>query len=166
MLRPIRLLILAAGLLVALSACHGGGGDGSAAPSAPSPSPIVTRPAITTQPSNQTAAVGGAATFIVEVTGSAPLSYQWLKGGVPIAGATSATYTTPVVALADDGVAPVPRARLGVEPDAGRPVDLPVPESGHHGLDVGVRAPDRVFVDRCADGRVDQVADRADQRLV
>jgi outer membrane protein assembly factor BamB len=62
-----------------------------------------TPPAITTQPSNQTAAVGGTATFIVVATGSTPLSYQWAKGGVPIAGATAATYTTPVVALTDDG---------------------------------------------------------------
>jgi hypothetical protein len=39
----------------------------------------------------------------VVAAGSTPLSYQWLKGGVPITGATSATYTTSVVALTDDG---------------------------------------------------------------
>jgi hypothetical protein len=39
----------------------------------------------------------------VVVSGSTPLSYQWLKGGVPITGATSATYTTPAVAMTDDG---------------------------------------------------------------
>jgi hypothetical protein len=65
--------------------------------------PLATPPSITTQPSNQTAAVGGTATFTVVATGSAPLAYQWSHGGVPIAGATSATYTTPVVAITDDG---------------------------------------------------------------
>ena len=102
MLRPIRLIVLA-GLLFALGACHGGGGDSGAAPSTAPPSSVITRPSITMQPSSETAEVGGAATFIVVAAGSAPLSYQWLKGGLPITGATSATYTTPVVALADDG---------------------------------------------------------------
>ena len=67
------------------------------------PPPVATPPSITTQPSSETAAVGGTASFIVVATGSTPLSYQWLKGGVPIAGATSPTYTTPVVAISDDG---------------------------------------------------------------
>ena len=66
-------------------------------------SSMATPPSITTQPSNQTAADGSTATFTVLATGSTPLSYQWLRGGVPIAGAISATYTTPVVAVTDDG---------------------------------------------------------------
>ena len=95
MLRPIA-LIVSAGLLLALSACHHGSGYSGAASSTTSPS-------ITTPPSGQTASVGGTATFTVVATGSTPLSYQWLKGGVPITGATSATYTTPAVAMTDDG---------------------------------------------------------------
>jgi hypothetical protein len=39
----------------------------------------------------------------VVATGTAPLSYQWSKNGVAIAGATSATYTTPTIKLADSG---------------------------------------------------------------
>lgn len=99
MLRPIG-LVASAGLLVALGACHGGGGG--AAPVAQQSS-TTTAPSITTQPSSETVAVGGTATFTVVATGSPPLSYQWSKGGVPITGAVFATYTTPVVASTDDG---------------------------------------------------------------
>jgi hypothetical protein len=35
--------------------------------------------------------------------GTAPLSYQWQKNGVNIAGATAASYTTPVTTTADSG---------------------------------------------------------------
>ena len=60
-------------------------------------------PTITTQPANQTATVGFTATFGVTATGSAPLTYQWRKNGTAIAGATSASYTTPALALSDSG---------------------------------------------------------------
>lgn len=50
-------------------------------------------PAITSQPSNVTISQGQPATFRVSASGAAPLSYQWQKNGVNIAGATSATYT-------------------------------------------------------------------------
>jgi hypothetical protein len=36
---------------------------------------------------------GGSATFSVVANGTAPLTYQWSKGGVAISGATSASYT-------------------------------------------------------------------------
>jgi hypothetical protein len=62
-----------------------------------------TPPAITTQPANQTVSVGHAATFNVAASGTSPLSYQWQKNGTTIAGATSASYTTPVTALSDNG---------------------------------------------------------------
>jgi len=39
----------------------------------------------------------------VTASGTAPLSYQWQKNGVNIAGATSASYTTPVTTTADSG---------------------------------------------------------------
>src|SRR5579862_6151902 len=60
-------------------------------------------PSITTQPANQAVSVGQTATFSVTATGAAPLSYQWQKNQVNIAGATSATYTTPATTLADNG---------------------------------------------------------------
>src|SRR5947207_15751116 len=66
----------------------------SAAPAAPS---------ITTQPANQTVTTGQMATFTVVAAGTAPLSYQWKKGGTAISGATSAGYTTPVTTAADNG---------------------------------------------------------------
>src|SRR3984957_78032 len=60
-------------------------------------------PVITTQPSNQSASVGGTATFTVVAEGTSPLSYQWQKAGNNISGATSSSYTTPATALTDNG---------------------------------------------------------------
>ena len=60
-------------------------------------------PAITTQPASQTVTAGQTASFSVAATGTAPLSYQWMKNGTPIAGATSSTYTTPATTTADSG---------------------------------------------------------------
>jgi len=39
----------------------------------------------------------------VAATGTAPLAYQWKKNGVNIAGATAASYTTPVTTTGDSG---------------------------------------------------------------
>src|SRR5437867_1370353 len=64
-----------------------------------------TAPTITTQPQNQTVVAGQSATFAVSAGGTAPLSYQWQKIGVSIAGATSANYTTPATATTDNGLA-------------------------------------------------------------
>jgi len=55
--------------------------------------PVVVAPAITSQPSSLTVTAGQAASFSVTASGSAPLTYQWLKSGTAISGATSATYT-------------------------------------------------------------------------
>jgi hypothetical protein len=60
-------------------------------------------PTIVTQPANQSVFVGATATFSVSVTGTAPLSYQWKKGGTDIPGATSSSYTTPATTLSDNG---------------------------------------------------------------
>ena len=60
-------------------------------------------PLITTQPVSQTVGVGQTATFVVAATGAAPLSYQWQKNGVNIAGATAASYTTPATTTSDSG---------------------------------------------------------------
>ena len=59
-------------------------------------------PAITTQPTNQTAKAGSTATFTVVATGAAPLAYQWFEFAKPIKGATSASFTTPTLAPSDN----------------------------------------------------------------
>ncbi|HET9620596.1 MAG TPA: discoidin domain-containing protein [Kofleriaceae bacterium] len=59
--------------------------------------------AITRQPAAQTAFVGQTATFTVAATGSPALAFQWRKNGAAIAGATGASFTTPVLALGDSG---------------------------------------------------------------
>ncbi len=56
-----------------------------------------------TQPVSQSAAVGRQATFTVVAAGSGTLTYQWKKGGVAIAGANAASYTTPILTLSDTG---------------------------------------------------------------
>ncbi|MFA7335057.1 MAG: hypothetical protein WC130_12310, partial [Kiritimatiellia bacterium] len=53
-------------------------------------------PAITVQPADQTVPWRTTATFSVTANGTAPLSYQWRKNGTNIAGATAASYTTPL----------------------------------------------------------------------
>jgi hypothetical protein len=58
---------------------------------------------ITAQPLSQTVPIGEAATFTVTATGTPGLSYQWSENGVDIAGATSASYSTPAVALGAGG---------------------------------------------------------------
>src|SRR5204863_293067 len=60
-------------------------------------------PTITTQPANQTVTAGQTATFAVVAGGTAPLSYQWKKHSADLAGATAASYTTPVTTTADSG---------------------------------------------------------------
>jgi hypothetical protein len=55
---------------------------------------VTTQPAsITGQPKDVTITDGGTATFSVVAVGTAPITYQWFKGGMAIAGATSATYS-------------------------------------------------------------------------
>ena len=62
-------------------------------------------PTINTQPAAQTVTAGDAATFTVDATGTAPLRYQWKKGGTNIDGATNSSYTTPATLLTDSGTA-------------------------------------------------------------
>jgi hypothetical protein len=62
---------------------------------------------ITQQPANVTVEQNRPATFTVVATGSSDVTtsptYQWQKNGADIAGATGASYTLPVAALADNG---------------------------------------------------------------
>src|SRR5260370_478091 len=62
-------------------------------------------PTISTPPANQTVTAGQTGTFAVVAAGTAPLGYQWQKNGANIAGATAASYTTPVTTTADSGSA-------------------------------------------------------------
>jgi hypothetical protein len=59
-------------------------------------------PSITTQPVKQEICEGQAASFSVEAAGS-DLTYQWLKDGVPIIGATNKDYRIPSPSLSDAG---------------------------------------------------------------
>ncbi len=61
-------------------------------------------PSITTQPAGATVTAGQTASFSVNATGTAPLSYQWQKNGAAISGATSASYATPATTSSDNGV--------------------------------------------------------------
>jgi len=60
-------------------------------------------PSITTQPVSQSVIVGQMATFSVANSGSAPLTYQWMKNGVAISAASSSNYSTPVTIIIDNG---------------------------------------------------------------
>ena len=66
-------------------------------------------PAITTQPQSQSVLLGGNATFFVTASGTAPLNFQWRKGGANLAdgatvgGATGATLSLTNVQAIDGG---------------------------------------------------------------
>lgn len=92
-----------AAMLLALAGCS----SNDASPpddGGPTP-PAATAPSITANPTSASVAVGQSLTFSVGVSGTAPLSYQWRRDGVNIAGATGATYTTPTLAMGDNGAA-------------------------------------------------------------
>jgi hypothetical protein len=79
--------------LVALAGC----GSNS---SQPHPDAAVA-PVISAQPASVTVAAGNTATFTVTASGDG-LTYQWLRDGSPISGATQASYTTAATVAADD----------------------------------------------------------------
>ena len=60
-------------------------------------------PAITSHPADQTVAVGQPASFNVSASGTPPLSYQWQRDGIDIAGATSSSYTLANAQASDNG---------------------------------------------------------------
>ncbi|MBE7184515.1 MAG: autotransporter domain-containing protein [Methylobacterium mesophilicum] len=70
---------------------------------------VLTAPAATTQPADQTVAVGATATFTAAASGSPAPTVQWqvsTNGGgsfTDIAGATASSYTTPATAASDNG---------------------------------------------------------------
>lgn len=93
-----RMLGLCAGLV--LTACGGGGGGGSDSPPPPV-TPSVVAPSIGSQPQDARVADGATATFSVTASGSS-LTYRWQRDGKDITGATGASYTTPVLRMADN----------------------------------------------------------------
>ncbi|MCX8520039.1 MAG: DUF1566 domain-containing protein, partial [Rhodoferax sp.] len=65
--------------------------------------PAAGSPVITAQPADQSRATGQTASFSVSATGTAPLTYQWMKDGNHISDATSSSYTTDAIGIADHG---------------------------------------------------------------
>ncbi len=64
---------------------------------------VVTAPTITSQPSSLTVCEGSPASFSVSTVGTAPIGFQWRKGGTDILGATSASYSIASATTADTG---------------------------------------------------------------
>jgi len=60
-------------------------------------------PVIAVQPTGKTVSVGQSVTFSVTASGNPAPAYQWQRNGVPIAEATSPTYTLSNPALLDNG---------------------------------------------------------------
>jgi uncharacterized repeat protein (TIGR02543 family) len=68
----------------------------------PTTSPVEVAPSILTHPQPQTIAQGTSATLSVNANGTQPLTYQWYRNNTAITGATSASYTTPILQLGQD----------------------------------------------------------------
>jgi uncharacterized protein (TIGR03437 family) len=60
-------------------------------------------PAITTQPTDQSVALGQTASFSCSASGAATLNFQWQRNQTNIPGATNSNYTTPATVLTDTG---------------------------------------------------------------
>lgn len=84
-------------ILALISSLAAGCGSGSTPSTPPQPAAIVT------QPQNDTVMVGQTAQFAVTASGTAPISYEWSKNGVPIPGTNNSTYRTAPTAETDSG---------------------------------------------------------------
>lgn len=87
---------------------------------------------IVTQPVSTNVTAGSPATFSVAAEGSGTLTYQWLKNGAPITGATSADFTIAVATGGDDG-----SYRVRVANGTGTIVSAPATLS----VDIGTNTP-------------------------
>jgi photosystem II stability/assembly factor-like uncharacterized protein len=85
-------------------ASNGAAPDATSAAATLTVTEAATPPAIpANEPADVTVNVGRSATFSVNATGTAPLSYQWQRDGVNIAGANAASYTLANAQLSDSG---------------------------------------------------------------
>lgn len=64
---------------------------------------VADKPTITTQPTSQTKNQGQSVTFTIVATGTAPIGYQWKKGGTNITDATADSYTISSVTASNAG---------------------------------------------------------------
>jgi len=64
--------------------------------------PAAVAPTIATGPASISVSQGQTATFSAVAAGTGPFSYQWLRNGVAISGATAASYTTGATTSADN----------------------------------------------------------------
>jgi hypothetical protein len=97
----------------------------------------VIAPTLIVQPQSASTLDGGTVTFSVAATGTEPFIYQWKRNGTDITSATAASYTTPVLTLADTGAvytvtvanstatAPSGSATLTVKPVPPSVIDAP-----------------------------------------
>ena len=94
------------GLALVLAAC---GGSADAPPPPESGGPTQTAPSITQQPADASVVAPATATFTAAATGTPTPTVQWQSSTnagttwTPIAGATSASFTTPATVLGDSG---------------------------------------------------------------
>ena len=84
---------------VLVTACGGGSSDAPAPAPAPPPAP----PVIAVQPASAAVLAGGAVVFSVQPASSGGVSYQWMRDGADLAGATGSTFTHTPVSLLDSG---------------------------------------------------------------
>lgn len=100
------LKIAAGGIGVLLTGCGGSSGGGTRGDQNTVIDEIsVAPPQILLQPSGQTVGLGESATFEVNVSGDAPLTYQWRRDDVDIPGAVETIYITPSLTLQENGSA-------------------------------------------------------------
>lgn len=78
-------------------------GTATAGPATLTVQPLVVPPAIVNPPQNQTVTEGASVAFSVTATGTAPLTYQWLKNGESLPGASAASLSFSAVRTTDTG---------------------------------------------------------------
>src|ERR1051326_5823771 len=59
-------------------------------------------PMIVGQPQDQTVLQGDPASFSVQVDGTQPMRFQWLRNGAPVSAATNNSYLLPATVAADN----------------------------------------------------------------